>query len=89
VDEVPVERIKEFQTTLAEFLTTRKTDLLAKILKEKKLSDELIAALKAAADEFKPTWAAKQPPAEAAGAATAKPAATPGPDKAKGANPAK
>src|SRR5512146_785085 len=35
VDQVPVERIKEFQTKFTEFLTTRKVELLAKIEKEK------------------------------------------------------
>ncbi len=56
VDNVPVERIKEFQATLTEFLATRKSDLLAKIAKEKVLSPELTAELKAAADTFKETW---------------------------------
>src|SRR3954464_6776840 len=51
VDSVPVERIKEFQAGWTEFLTTRKTDLLTKISAEKSLSDELKAALKAAADQ--------------------------------------
>ena len=31
VDDVPVERIKEFQAGWTEFLTTRKADLLTKI----------------------------------------------------------
>jgi F-type H+-transporting ATPase subunit alpha len=56
VDEVPVERVKEFQTKLTEFLTTRKAELLAKILKERALNEALIAELKSAADEFKPTF---------------------------------
>ena len=56
VDDVPVDRVKEFQTKLTEFLTTRKAELLAKIAKEKALSDALTAELKAAADEFKQTW---------------------------------
>src|SRR5437879_4048632 len=41
LDQVPVERVKEFQTRLTEFLTTRKGELLAKIEKEKALSDAL------------------------------------------------
>ena len=49
LDDVPVERIKEFQTKLTDFLTTRKAELLAKIAKEKALSDALKAELKAAA----------------------------------------
>src|SRR2546425_522372 len=56
VDQVPVERVKEFQTTFTEFLTTRKVALLAKIEKEKALSDALKAELKTVADEFKQTW---------------------------------
>jgi F-type H+-transporting ATPase subunit alpha len=56
VDDVAVERIKEFQAEWTEFLTTRKADLLTRIGREKALSDELVAALKAAADQFKQTW---------------------------------
>src|SRR5437762_3144424 len=56
LDQVPVERVKEFQTKFTEFLTTRKVDLLAKIDKEKALSDALTADLKTVADEFKQTW---------------------------------
>jgi F-type H+-transporting ATPase subunit alpha len=56
VDDVPVERIKEFEAAWTDFLTTRKADLLHRISTEKALSDELIAALKAAADQFKQTW---------------------------------
>jgi F-type H+-transporting ATPase subunit alpha len=61
IDEVPVEQTKEYRNRLTEFLTTRKVELLGKIGKEKKLSDELTAALKAAADEFKQTWTAAKP----------------------------
>lgn len=56
LDDVPVERVKEFQNKLAEFLTTRKTELLARIGKEKALSAELTAELKSATDQFKETW---------------------------------
>jgi F-type H+-transporting ATPase subunit alpha len=56
VDDVPVERIKEFQDKLTEFLTTRKAELLAKIGKEKAISDALKAELTTVADEFKQTW---------------------------------
>jgi F-type H+-transporting ATPase subunit alpha len=56
VNDVPVARIKEFQTKLTEFLTTRKIELLRKIENEKALSKDLTAELKAAADEFKQTW---------------------------------
>jgi F-type H+-transporting ATPase subunit alpha len=56
VDDVPVERIKQFQAGWTDFLTTRKTDLLRKIGAEKALSKELEAELKATADQFKSTW---------------------------------
>jgi len=56
VDDVPVDRIKEYQTSLTEFLTTRKPELLRKIVQEKALSTALTADLKAAADQFKETW---------------------------------
>src|SRR5271163_825929 len=55
-DAVPLERVKEFQKKLVDFLSTRKSELLKKIASEKKLSDALTAELKAAADEFKETW---------------------------------
>ena len=55
-DDVPVERVKEFQGKLTDFLTTRKAELLAKIAKEKALSDALTAELKTATEQFKQTW---------------------------------
>jgi F-type H+-transporting ATPase subunit alpha len=56
LDHVPVERVKEFQNKLTEYFTTRKGQLLAKIGREKELSDALKAELKASAEEFKQTW---------------------------------
>jgi F-type H+-transporting ATPase subunit alpha len=56
LDDVPVERVKEFQAGWTDFLTTRKSDLLQTIAKEKALSDALVAELKAAATQFKQTW---------------------------------
>jgi F-type H+-transporting ATPase subunit alpha len=56
VDDVPVERIKEFQAAWSDYLTTRKADVLTVIAAEKALSPELTAALKAAADQFKQSW---------------------------------
>jgi F-type H+-transporting ATPase subunit alpha len=55
-DDVPVNRAKEFQLKLAEFLSTRKTDLLQKIAAEKTLSAALSEEMKAAGDQFKETW---------------------------------
>ena len=56
LDDVPVERVKEFQAKWTEFLTTRKGQLIQNIAQEKALSPALIAELKAAADQFKETW---------------------------------
>jgi F-type H+-transporting ATPase subunit alpha len=56
LDDVPVEKIKDFQGKLTDYLSSRKTDLMAKILKEKALSDALIAELKATVTEFKQTY---------------------------------
>ena len=56
VDDVPVERIKEFQAQWTDFLTTRRPELLQQVLRQKSISPELAAELKAAADQFKTTW---------------------------------
>src|SRR6202453_196462 len=48
MDDVAVDKIKDFQNKLTEYLTTRKTELMGKITKEKALSDALVADLKAA-----------------------------------------
>jgi F-type H+-transporting ATPase subunit alpha len=56
LDDVPVERVKEFQAAWTDFLTTRKADLLRSISAQKALSPELTAGLKAAADQLKSTW---------------------------------
>jgi len=56
VDDVAVDRIKEFQAKLTDFLTTHKPELLKKIAREKAISDALKDELKAATDQFKQTW---------------------------------
>ena len=56
LDEVPVDRVKDFQTKWTDFLTLHKAELLRKIADEKALSDALTAELKAAAEQFKQTW---------------------------------
>src|SRR5262249_19430837 len=56
IDDVPVEKVKDFQNKLTEFLITRRTALLEKVQKEKALSDALTAELKAAATEFKQAY---------------------------------
>ena len=66
VDDIPVERVKEYQTRLTEFLTTRKGELLERILKERKLSDALIEELKSAAADFKQTFSIAESQPQAA-----------------------
>jgi F-type H+-transporting ATPase subunit alpha len=56
VDDVPTNRVKEFQNKLTEYLSTRKAELLQKIDNEKGLSTALVAELKAVTEEFKQTW---------------------------------
>ncbi len=54
-DDVPVDRIKEAQAKLEEYLTTRKEPLLERIANEKAL-DGVESDLKTALDDFKATW---------------------------------
>jgi len=56
MDDVPVDRIKDFQAKLVDFLNTRKADLLAKLRNENAISDALAAELKTAVTEFKQTY---------------------------------
>src|SRR5476651_2200113 len=55
-DDVPVEKVKDCQNKLTDFLGTRKADLLLKIRNEKAISDALAAELKAAVTEFKQSY---------------------------------
>jgi len=55
-DDVAVDKIKDFQAKLTDFLTTRKADLLTKIRTEKAISDALAAELKGVVSEFKQTY---------------------------------
>jgi F-type H+-transporting ATPase subunit alpha len=61
IDSVPLERVKEFQTKLTDFLTARKADLLQKIREQKALSDALKDGLKANLDEFAQIWKSTTP----------------------------
>ena len=56
LDDVPVDKVKDFQAKLTDYLTTRRGELLAKIRSEKAVSDAIAADLKAAITEFKPTY---------------------------------
>jgi F-type H+/Na+-transporting ATPase subunit alpha len=56
LDDVPVEKVKDFQNKLTDFLTSRKSALMEKIRNEKAFNDALAAELKAAVTEFKQTY---------------------------------
>src|ERR1700736_2834423 len=56
VDPVAVERVKEFQLKLQDWLQTRKEALLRSIREKKQLDQDLEGQLKAALEEFKTTW---------------------------------
>ena len=56
LDDVPVEKVKDFQARMSDFLSTRKADLMGKIRAEKAFSDALAAEMKAALIEFKQTY---------------------------------
>jgi F-type H+/Na+-transporting ATPase subunit alpha len=56
MDDVPVDKVKDFQARLTDFLTTRKAEVLDRIAKERELKDEAANALKAAITEFKQTY---------------------------------
>ncbi len=56
MDDVAVDKIKDFQGKLTDFLNTRKANILASITKEKAMSDAITNDLKAAITEFKQTY---------------------------------
>ncbi len=56
LDDVAVEKVKDFQNKLTEFLGMRKQALLDKVRKEGAISDALAAELKSVVGEFKQTY---------------------------------
>ncbi len=56
LDDVSVEKVKDFQLKLTDFLTTRKGSFLEKVRAEKAFGDALAAELKTAVTEFKSTY---------------------------------
>src|SRR3989475_731077 len=56
VDPWPVDRVKEFQWKLQNWLQTRKESLLKAIREKKQLDEDLESQLKGALEEFKTTW---------------------------------
>ena len=55
-DSVPVDRVKEFQTKMQEYLTMRKADVLAGIRDKKAVDKDNEPVLKSAVEEFKDTF---------------------------------
>jgi F-type H+-transporting ATPase subunit alpha len=56
LDDVPVEKVKDWQNKLAQFLLDRKPALLDKVRQEAAINDALAGELKAAVGEFKQTY---------------------------------
>ena len=56
LDDVAVEKVKDFQNKITDFLNTRKPALLEKVRTEKAFNDALAAELKAAVTEFKQSY---------------------------------
>ena len=56
LDQVALDRIKEFQDKLIDFLATQRSELLSKIARERTLSDGLQKELKAALEDFGEMW---------------------------------
>ncbi len=55
-DDVEVDRIKECQAALEEFISTRKADVLQLIADEKAITDEVKSAIEGAVKDFKASW---------------------------------
>jgi F-type H+-transporting ATPase subunit alpha len=55
-DDIPVDKVKDFQLKLQDYFMTRKESLLANIWEKKAIDDALSAELKAAIEEFKPSY---------------------------------
>src|SRR3989440_2093280 len=56
LDDVPVDRVKEFQLKLQDWLQTRKEALLRTVREKTQLDQDLESQLKGALEEFKSTW---------------------------------
>src|SRR3984957_1970073 len=56
VDDVAVDKIKDFQAKLIDFIATRKAEVLTKVRNEKAISDAIGVELKAAVTEFKQSY---------------------------------
>jgi F-type H+-transporting ATPase subunit alpha len=59
LDDVPVERVKEFETQYVSFLENAKGGLLDAIRTKKAVDDEIKAELASAAEDFKARFSSK------------------------------
>ena len=55
-DDVPVDKVKDFQLKLQDFLVTRKDAVLSKLRDKKAIDDDITTDLKAAVGEFKTSY---------------------------------
>jgi F-type H+-transporting ATPase subunit alpha len=62
LDDVPVDQVRAFEAELLEYMRTAKADVLGRIAEQKRLDDDLTAALRSAIEEFKAgsQWASKR-----------------------------
>ena len=58
LDDIDVDKVKDFQDKLAEFLENRKASVLAAIRDEKALTDGIASDLKSAVEDFKTSYSA-------------------------------
>jgi F-type H+-transporting ATPase subunit alpha len=56
LDQVPVDRAKEWENAFHKFMDTQHPQIGEEIVREKKMSDALIAKLRAACEDFSKTW---------------------------------
>ncbi len=56
LDDVPVNKVQDFQDALEEFMETRKQDVLQLIADDKAITDRVKSALESALEDFKSSW---------------------------------
>ncbi len=56
LDDVGVDKVKDFQGKMEDYLTTRKESLLGRIRDAKELKDDIVSDLKTALDDFKSSY---------------------------------
>ena len=56
MDDIPVDKIKDFQLKLQDYFVTRKDSLLSSIREKKAVDDGITAELKATVEEFKQSY---------------------------------